>query len=227
MLRRIVFSAALAGALAGLFLFALQSAFVNPLIHQAENFENPAPLGQATHNHDADKHPSQDHGPAGGLDSRIVWTAITNVITGIGFGLLLIAAFTLRGDVDLRRGILWGVAGFAVFSLAPALGLPPELPGDYAAPLAARQMWWAMTVVGTAGGLALLAFTSSWFTRIIGICAIVAPHFVGAPHPEQAGGLAPDDLRWQFQIAALVTMGLFWAVLGGLSGYFFRRFENA
>ena len=230
MLRRIVFSAAISGALAGLFLFAIQAIFVNPLILEAETYENAAtqPATEA-HSHDstAVAGHSHGHGEESAEENRVLWTAITNVITGIGFGLILIAGFALRGDVDLRRGIVWGIAGFVAFNLAPALGLPPELPADFAAPLAARQMWWVMTVVGTAGGLALIAFTQSWFTRIIGLAVIALPHIIGAPHPEQAGGLAPDDLRWQFQIAALVTMALFWTALGGISGYLFRRLENA
>jgi cobalt transporter subunit CbtA len=122
--------------------------------------------------------------------------------------------------------LVWGAAGFAAFNLAPTLGLPPELPADFAAPLAARQMWWVMTVTATAGGLALIAFTQAWWLRIIGLCLIAAPHLIGAPHPDQADGLAPDELRWRFQIAALATMALFWAALGGLSGYLYRRFEN-
>jgi len=225
MLRRIVFSASLAGALAGLFLFAIQAVFVNPLIIEAETYENaskPAATATTTTDHAAEH--AHDEGED---ENRALWTAFTNIITGIGFGLLLIAGFAMRGDIDLRRGILWGVAGFIAFNLAPALGLPPELPADFAAPLAARQMWWVMTVVATAGGLALIAFTQSWLTRIIGLVVIAVPHIIGAPHPDQAGGLAPDDLRWQFQIAALVTMALFWAALGGLSGYFYQRFEDA
>jgi cobalt transporter subunit CbtA len=226
MLRRIVFSASIAGALAGLFLFAIQAVFVNPLIIEAETYENePQPVATAPVT--ATDHAADHTHDEGDEENRALWTVLTNIITGIGFGLMLIAGFALRGDIDLRRGILWGVAGFIAFNLAPALGLPPELPADYAAPLAERQMWWVMTVVATAGGLALIAFTRSWLTRIIGLVVIAVPHIVGAPHPDQAGGLAPDDLRWQFQIAALVTMALFWAALGGLSGYFYQRFEDA
>jgi len=226
MLRRIVFSASISGALAGLFLFAIQAVFVNPLIIEAETYENaskPASSTAVATTGHAAEHAHDD----GDDQNRALWTAFTNIITGIGFGLVLIAGFALRGDIDLRRGVLWGVAGFIAFNLAPALGLPPELPADYAAPLAARQMWWVMTVVATAGGLALIAFTQSWLTRVIGLVVIAVPHIIGAPHPDQAGGLAPDDLRWQFQIAALVTMALFWAALGGLSGYFYQRFEDA
>jgi predicted cobalt transporter CbtA len=42
-------------------------------------------------------------------------------------------------DLDARRGLLWGLGGFAALHLAPAVGLPPELPGMASADLAARQ----------------------------------------------------------------------------------------
>ena len=31
----------------------------------------------------------------------------------------------------------------------------------------------------------------------------------------------------QFVAVSLITSALFWSILGGLSGYFFHRFENA
>lgn len=42
------------------------------------------------------------------------------------------------GDGRLAR-----MAGFAAFTVAPALGLPPELPGMMAADLGPRQARWA------------------------------------------------------------------------------------
>ena len=57
-----------------------------------------------------------------------------------------------------RDGLLWGLAGFVVFTAAPGLGLPPELPGMPVAPLTARQTLWIATAAATAGGLCLLAF---------------------------------------------------------------------
>ena len=42
------------------------------------------------------------------------------------------------GVTGWRAGLLWGFAGFAVFTLAPGLGLPPELPAMPAAELLPR-----------------------------------------------------------------------------------------
>ena len=71
---------------------------------------------------------------------------------GIGFALLLVSAYAFSGaSVDWRRGLYWGLAAFATFTLAPGLGLPPEVPGTSAAPLLDRQIWWVATAVATGG----------------------------------------------------------------------------
>src|SRR3546814_13405119 len=47
---------------------------------------------------------------------------------------------TLTGrQTGWRQGLLCGLVGFAVFTLAPGLGLRPEIPGTEAAPLADRD----------------------------------------------------------------------------------------
>ena len=63
------------------------------------------------------------------------------MVTGIGFALVLVAVSeALGGIAGWRQGLVWGFAGFAVFTLAPGLGLPPELPAMPAADLVARQV---------------------------------------------------------------------------------------
>ena len=149
-------------------------------------------------------------------------------MAAIGFGLLLGAGFALSGGaVGWRRGLLWGAAGFAIFALAPALGLPPELPGAEAAPLAARQGWWLATVLATGGGLALLVFDRRLALKGLAIVLIVLPHLLGAPQPEQHGGLAPAELARAFVAASLFTSALLWLVLGAVSGLAFERLGKA
>ena len=89
---------------------------------------------------------AQEFGP---LVIRNAYTAAANVLTAIGFALLLAAIFALRSantgnSVSWHQGLMWGLAGFAVFTIAPGLGLPPELPGVPAAPLLSRQIWWVL-----------------------------------------------------------------------------------
>ena len=145
-------------------------------------------------------------------------------MTAIGFALLLGAGFALYGGpVDARRGALWGMAGFAAFVLAPAIGLAPELPGSVAAEVGARQVWWLGTAVATAGGIALIVFARAKWLKALGVVLIAVPHLIGAPRPDGHGGAAPPELAAEFAVASLVIAAMFWAVLGTASGYFYRR----
>ena len=143
-------SALVAGVLGGLVISAVQSVTTTPLILQAEKYETassatPAsgPKALATHAANDAHSPApgagapHDHGeawaPEDGMQ-RVFFTVMTNVIVGFGFALLVVAGFALSGRrVDVTSGGLWGLGGFTVFTLAPGLGLPPELPGTAAA----------------------------------------------------------------------------------------------
>jgi hypothetical protein len=77
---------------------------------------------------------------------------------GNRFAALLLSTVILGGfGLDIRHGLLWGLAGFACFTVAPALGLPPKPPGVPVADVRARQLWWALTAGVTATGLILIA----------------------------------------------------------------------
>ncbi len=218
MLRRVLFTALTAGMLAGLLVSVLQSLTVTPLILEAERYEHSAAAGGQ----------AAAWAPRDGAE-RVAYTVLADVLTGVGFAMLLAAGFALHGGaVDLRAGILWGLGGFAAFALAPALGLPPEPPGMTAAGLAARQGWWLATAAATAGGLALMVFAGAVVVKALGVAAIVAPHLIGAPHPGAAEATAlPAALPAEFVAASLVVSALFWIVLGGLSGWLYGRFDAA
>ncbi len=229
-LRNVVFVAALAGLLAGLVLTAMQVYATVPLILQAETFES------AGGGHHGDAAASEEAGeeawaPADGIE-RNLYTALAAIVTGIGFGLLLVAASEFAGGIaGWRQGLVWGFAGFAVFTLAPGLGLPPELPAMPAADLVARQVWWIATVAVTAAGLALIAFRASALWTVVGVALIVAPHLVGAPQPVSHESPVPADLHHRFVVVVTVTNLVFWLVLGAAVGAlrprFFGRADNA
>lgn len=233
--RNVVFAAALSGLLAGLVLAALQSFATVPLILQAEAFESAGPPahdhggGEAVAPHDHGSATPHEHGqggwaPADGLE-RLAWSAAFNVVSGIGFALILMAASELAGGISgWRQGIVWGLAGFAVFSLAPNLGLPPELPAMPSADLASRQAWWLATVAATAAGLALIAFRRGGAWPLAGLALIVAPHLFGAPQPASHESPVPTDLHRQFVIAVSLTSLVFWVVLGAMAGAVRQRF---
>ena len=101
-----------------------------PIILQAESYET-ATEHVTT---DAPTHAGAWE-PENGIE-RTAYTLLADTLTGTGFALLLAAGITLRdGDVTWREGLFWGLAGFATFTIAPGIGLPPEIPGTAAAPL--------------------------------------------------------------------------------------------
>jgi len=225
MLQRLLTTALLAGLGAGLLFFLVQTALVTPLIRQAETLERQAAaetvnsLATPGHGHDA------AHGEAAGETARQLMTLGGDLATGVGFALLLCAAITLRGrQVSPVTGLVWGMAGFAVFAGLPALGTPPLAPGAEGAPVAARQLWWLMTAGCSAAGLALLAFAPGRALRLAGAVFLLLPHLAGAPAaPVVTEPLIPASLATLFTAASLAAAAVFWAALGAFCGFLLRR----
>ena len=227
--RNIVVVAALAGAIAGLGMTVAQQISTVPLILKAEVYEGAAPA----HDHDdaaAAQTEAREHGgwsPADGVE-RTFFSALANIVTGIGFALLLVAASELFGGIkDWRQGLFWGLAGFTVFTLAPGLGLPPELPAMPAAELGPRQLWWIGTAISTALALGLLFYGRSAVAAVAAIVLLVMPHLIGAPQPVSYESPIPEGLHHSFVVAVVLTTLLFWMLLGGLTGLLRGRFVHA
>ncbi|MEK1908021.1 MAG: CbtA family protein [Pseudomonas sp.] len=234
MIKRIAQTAGFSGLLAALLLTLLQSLWVSPLILQGETYESAEPATElvAEHSHEAGtaahthEHSAEAWAPEDGWQ-RVLATTGGNLVIAVGFALMLAGLYTLRTPGRTRDGLLWGLAGFATFSLAPSLGLPPELPGTAAADLALRQYWWIGTATATAVGLALIAFARHWAVKVLGAVLLAIPHVIGAPQPEVHSSLAPEALEQQFIWASLITNVLFWSALGLLSAWLYRRFAGA
>jgi cobalt transporter subunit CbtA len=229
--RNIIVVAALAGAIAGLGMTIAQQLSTVPLILKAEIYEGAAPAHDQGHGGTAQPgaHEHDDGGwsPAAGVEST-AFTALANIVTGIGFALLLVAVSELFGGIrDWRQGLFWGLAGFATFTLAPGLGLPPELPAMPAAELGPRQFWWLATVLCTATALGLLVYQRSLVAVLAAIALLVAPHVIGAPQPVSYESPIPEGLHHSFVVAVVLTTLLFWMLLGGLAGLFRGRFVHA
>jgi len=241
MFNRIVRTAAAAGLLAGLMLTGVQHLQVTRIIAQAEVLESAGAAAQEVHTHadgaqhvheethDSSHEAPHEHGgwqPEDGAE-RTIYTALADVSMAVGYGLLLAAAIGLRGrPVDWRSGLLWGAAGYAVFFLAPSIGLPPELPGTAAAPVAARQGWWIATAMSTATALAMLAFGRHWALKLAAVTLLVVPHLAGAPQPLVHASVAPEHLQRSFVYATALANGFFWLALGALTGLFHTRFAD-
>jgi cobalt transporter subunit CbtA len=244
MLKRLLASALFAGFAAGLIATALQFAFVQPVLLEAERYESGElthfaaksshehgtvePAVEAEPEHD---HSSHDHGAEGAIQSidfkRDGLTTVFNVFTYAGYGLVLVAVFGFaesRGiTITARNGILWGLAGYIAVQFAPAFGLAPELPGNAAAEVTARQIWWAGTVLATGVGLWLLAFGKDWAYWAAAIVLLIAPHIIGAPHPIILTGPIPPELAGEFAARALGIGMAAWVVLGVIAAYFWQQ----
>lgn len=239
--QRIFFAAVLSGLAAGLAMSAVQQWQVAPLILEAEEYENAAPA-VAEHSHEAadaaatteaaapaaaeHEHDEDAWAPQDGAE-RTFYTVLANLLSSIGFAFVLGAVALLAGlDINARNGIVWGLAGFAAFQLAPAFGLAPELPGMPAADLGARQLWWWATALAT--GLAAIGIAKyrNWPAVVIGALLILAPHVVGAPAtPDEASGV-PAHLATEFAAKSLGAGAVFWLIAGPLLGWLNERFAR-
>lgn len=224
--RHMVLSAVIAGSIAGALLTFVQMFTTAPLIAQAEIYEQggtPPAAASAAAAHD---HGASTWEPKDGFE-RTFYTGVTTVLTAIGYALLLGAVFSQLRRVGWKTGLGLGIAGFLIFQLAPAIGLPPGPPGSPYADLGARQIWWVSTALATA-----LALGAWWYARShskaiwipVGIVLILLPHLIGAPQPVPGQTtILPPELTQRFAIMALFTAGVFWLVLGSVQGFVFNK----
>ena len=224
--KNIITTAALTGLLAGILLTVIQQMDVIPTILEAETYEQSAEampsdiLVEASHAHTEEQEEWQ---PEDGIE-RTLLTGFSNICLAFSFAMLLGVAMHLYGkSSNWRSGLLWGLAGYVVFVVAPILGLPPELPGTEAAALHDRQIWWLMTVLATTTGLSLLVFMNNGLLKLLGGAILIVPHLIGAPQPEVHSSLAPSDLIHSFIYATVIANAVFWLSLGGLQGHFSKK----
>ena len=225
MFKRIVSAAALAGVCAGLLLTAIQQIEIAPLIRKAEVQEEAAiAASPSAHEHASTAGAHEAWAPSTGWE-RLLASAVSNAVLATGFALLLVSAMSRQGKTGWRAGLLWGTAGYAVFFVAPSLGLPPELPGTESAPLRDRTLWWVGTVILSAAGLWLVAFSTKSTIRILGLVLLAAPHAIGAPQPATHGGTNSVELAKDFLRATYFANAVLWLALGGLLGLFYNARE--
>ncbi|HTM76916.1 MAG TPA: CbtA family protein, partial [Devosia sp.] len=227
--QRIFFAAVLAGLAAGLVMSALQQWKVAPLIIAAEVFETAepahdhastnadttAPVAVQAHSHDEDAWAPQD-----GFE-RTAYTVLADILGSLAFALVLVAVSVLvKIEITPANGLIWGLCGWIAFHLAPAFGLPPELPGMPAADLGARQTWWWATALLTAGAFLVIAKWHSPLAFLAAAVLILAPHIVGAPPQPEEASAVPAHLATAFAASALTVSAVFWLLVGPLIGYF-------
>jgi cobalt transporter subunit CbtA len=230
--QRIFFAAVLAGLVAGVAMAAVQQWKVAPLILEAEVLENAASeaavveehtheAGAAAHVHDARAWAPQDGA------ERIFYTVLADVLVSMGFALVLAAVSVIAGlEITARNGVIWGFAGFAAFQLAPAFGLPPELPGMAAADLGLRQVWWWGTALATGAAFLTAAKLQNWTGVGIAVGLVVLPHIIGAPTAPDESTAVPAHLATEFAARTLFTGAVFWLIVGPLLGWLNARFAS-
>ncbi|MGM0560115.1 MAG: CbtA family protein [Pseudomonadota bacterium] len=217
-LSRILITGLVAGSIAGLAITVLQLATLVPLLHQAELYEASFGANETLSMHD---NILQDQNQAGVFGKSLL-TLLSNGMTGIGFGLVIAAGMSLLGRTRAWHGLLWGVGGFLAWSLLPAIGVPPALPGMEQAPLLERQSWFLVTALFSSAGLLILVLLRPLWLKPLGLILLAMPHIYGAPVAPAAQSGIPLELSEQFLMASLSTSAAFWLLLGIIASSVFR-----
>ncbi|MGU3666830.1 CbtA family protein [Methylobacterium sp. A49B] len=236
MIIRLLSAALAAGFIAAAVVSGLELTLTSPLILAAERYEHAEPSHQASkalpivlahggHEH-ATPEAAPEWQPAEGLP-RMAFTALATLVGGVGYALLLGAVMLACGREPTPPTCLaFAIAGFASVALAPGLGLPPELPGSEAAPLAARQAWWVMTAAATGMGLYLIAIRRSLIAILGGLVLLIAPHVAGAPQPPTGASELPAALAAQFAARSLAISFVFWVMIALGFGWAWQAFAR-
>jgi cobalt transporter subunit CbtA len=226
MFRNLFFAALVAALCAGLATSAFQAWRVTPLIYAAEAFEGSGEVaahthaeGTPEHSHDevvteAHAHGDDEWMPQDGVE-RTAYTVLANVLTAAGYALIIGAVSVLfKLPITFANGLYWGVAGFAAFTLAPALGLPPGMPGMPTADTLARQIWWFTAAIGTGAAFVLVAKVRAPWALALAVALVLAPHLIAAPQAPNDPTGVPPRMTAEFVAAVLYNGALFWVVLG-------------
>ena len=225
MIGRVLLAALLAGIAAGIFMGAIQYLRLTPLILAAEVYEN-APAhehaaGTAEHSDD-----SEAWAPKDGLE-RTFFTTIASMMAGAGFAAVMAGVSLLVGiPVTAGNGAVWGLCGFIAVTLAPAAGLPPELPGMPAGDLAARQVWWIGTIAATGASLYLIAARRELWAIAAAVALIALPHLIGAPEAASHETGVPAGLAAAFAANSIAANAVFWVLIGVFLGAALKRIDT-
>jgi cobalt transporter subunit CbtA len=219
MVLRVLLAALLAGIAAGFIAGVIQHVRITPLILQAE-------LVETASGGDHHELVAESWAPQVGAE-RTFFTLLTTTLAGAGFAAVLAGLSVLLGvPITATNGFAWGICGFLVFSLAPAAGLPPELPGMPAADFNARFMWWMLTVACTAFALWLALVRRAPWAIAVGLVLAVLPHVVGAPQAPDHESALSALIATRFVASSLAVNGFMWAMIGIFLGFALDRFQK-
>lgn len=214
--RSLVLSAFAIAIVAGLFLSIYQEFLITPIILDSEVYEI---TGSASE----DGVVFEVWSPKDDIE-RSGFSFISNLLVCFAYALILLSAMAFQPSLKVVQGFFWGGSAYICIFVAPALGLPPEIPGMEAVHLEGRQAWWLLTVLLTAAGLWLIAFFNMAF-KGLGVVLLVIPHLIGVPQPEFHGFANTDPqaisalttLWHNFIVQTSLANGLLWLIIGMLS----------
>ncbi len=239
MIGRIVLAVLIAGMLSGLVLAGIQHVKLTPLILQGEVYETAAdPVASAIADANkpcVEKMPgmkmcSDDNKPAWepaeGFQ-RTLFTTAASLLAGAGFAAMLAGVSLLTAvPITKNNGLIWGLCGFLAVAVAPAAGLPPEVPGMPVADLLGRQVWWAGTILATGIGIYLIAKRPEIWAKVLAVVLIALPHIMGAPVAPSTPTTVPPGLAGEFVANSIAAAAVFWCVMGLLLGFALDRFQE-
>lgn len=223
MIGRVLLAALLAGIAAGLFMGVIQHWRLTPLILEAEKYEVAGASRDAGAAAESTEHEAEDWAPGDGLE-RTLFTTLTLIVTGAAYAAILAGVSLLAGiPITARNGTLWGLLGFLAASLAPAVGLPPELPGMPAGDLAARQIWWGGTIIASGVAIYLIAALNKPWAVALAVLVAALPHIIGAPAPVTHETMVPAGLAAAFAASSIAAAAVFWILIGSFLGLALAR----
>lgn len=239
MLGRIVLATLLAGMLAGLVLAGIQHARLTPLILQGEVYEHAsepavAAIAEAT-KPCVETMPGMkmcsgvgrpEWEPVEGLQ-RTLFTTAASILAGAGFAAMLAGISFLTGiPITKQNGLIWGLCGFLAVAVAPAAGLPPEVPGMPIAELLSRQIWWMGTIAATGLGIYLIAIRPEFWAKVLAVILVFIPHIIGAPIAPETATTVPPGLAGEFVANSIAGAAVFWCAIGLFLGYALDRYQK-
>jgi cobalt transporter subunit CbtA len=193
MLGKIILSTIIAGLLAGLVLAILLYVRLEPLIQAAETFE------------------------VGGEPTvrNLLTRFAPPLLAGAGFAILMLGISMLTNiPITKQNGLIWGICGFITVSLAPSVGLPPQLPGMPTIDLYTRQIWWGSTVLLTCAAIYLWVKAKSYGWQIAAIVVALAPQFFAPTNNAKTEGNLPANLAANFVSSSLGANLIMWLAIG-------------
>jgi cobalt transporter subunit CbtA len=224
MFKNLLLVGLLAGVLSGSLLTLLQAFTVLPVIHQAEQYESQSPtlaLEEGKHDHDD----GDDWKPHEGWE-RLGFTWLANISIASGFALIMAGVMSIHRPKTWFQSILFGMAGYYAFFLAPALLLPPELPGADSPSLESRQAIWLFTVVAALAGIYLIVLMTKAWQRLLGLLSLASPFALFSLEEARYLSPVPLDLVEKFTRLALITNAIHWMVIGLLVYWLFKKMKT-